>query len=500
MKHLGKQSLHGLRTGLRTGLGAGLLVIATVALSPSAMARPAPESFADIVEELLPTVVNVSTTSVATQNPLDAEEFQQFREFMERFGRPMPLPDQNDRRAQSLGSGFIIDPSGIVVTNNHVIEGADTITITLHDDTQFEGTLLGTDERTDLAVVKIDPGDKVLKATSWADSDAARVGDWIVAIGNPFGLGSTVTAGIISAKARNINSGPYDNFIQTDASINRGNSGGPSFSLEGQVVGVNTAIFSPSGGSVGIGFAIPSNIASQVVDQLATRGEVRRGFLGTRIKPVTIEIAELLGLDEPRGALVRSLIETGPAKDAGIEPGDVILRFDGKSVESARSLPLMVAQTPVGKAVEVVIWRDGREQSVSLTLGLLMAETGVDTGSGSGSDSRDGGSQTPQVDPGVEQLRSYGLEVDPLSAAELAELDLGDYDVGVMVTELVAESPFSDQGLVVGDVILEIDNVQATSATDVAEAIRAADEEGAGIMAVVIVREGQRIWLVLRTR
>ena len=237
-----------------------------------------------------------------------------------------------------------------------------------------------------------------------------------------------------------------------------------------------------------------------MVDQLATRGEVRRGFLGTRIKPVTIEIAELLGLDEPRGALVRSLIETGPAKDAGIEPGDVILRFDGKSVESARSLPLMVAQTPVGKAVEVVIWRDGREQSVSLTLGLLMAETGVDTGSGSGSDSRDGGSQTPQVDPGVEQLRSYGLEVDPLSAAELAELDLGDYDVGVMVTELVAESPFSDQGLVVGDVILEIDNVQATSATDVAEAIRAADEEGAGIMAVVIVREGQRIWLVLRTR
>ena len=335
-------------------------------------------------------------------------------------------------------------------------------------------------------MVKIDPGETVLKATSWADSDGARVGDWIVAIGNPFGLGSTVTAGIISAKARNINSGPYDNFIQTDASINRGNSGGPSFSMDGRVVGVNTAIFSPSGGSVGIGFAIPSNIASQVVEQLATRGEVRRGFLGTRIKPVTIEVAELLGLDDPRGALVRSLIETGPAKNAGIEPGDVILRFDGKDVESARSLPLMVAQTPVGKAVDVVVWRDGAELTVSLTLGLLLPDAAAVAGG-------DGDGETapePEGDPGVERLRSYGMGVDPLNAAQMAELELGDYDAGVMVTELVEDSPFFDQGLVVGDVI-EIDNVQATSAADVAEAIRSADEEGAGIMAVVIVREGQ---------
>ena len=491
MKHKGMLSLH----GLRTGVGAGLLVIATVALSPLASARPAPDSFADIVEELLPTVVNVSTTSVATRNPLDAEEFEQFRDFMERFGRPMPLPDQNNRRSQSLGSGFIIDPSGIIVTNNHVIEGADTITITLHDDTQFEGKLLGTDERTDLAVVKIDPGETVLKATSWANSDVARVGDWIVAIGNPFGLGSTVTAGIISAKARNINSGPYDNFIQTDASINRGNSGGPSFSMDGRVVGVNTAIFSPSGGSVGIGFAIPSNIASQVVDQLATRGEVRRGFLGTRIKPVTIEVAELLGLDDPRGALVRSLIETGPAKNAGIEPGDVILRFDGKDVESARSLPLMVAQTPVGKAVDVVVWRDGAELTVSLTLGLLEPESGIVA---EGPDT--GVEPEPEFEPGVAELRAYGLAVDPVSEEDLKAMDQLEQSAGVMVVELAENSPFFDQGLEIGDIILEIDNVQATSAADVAEAIRSADEEGAGIMAVVIVREGQRIWLVLRTR
>ena len=321
----------------------------------------------------------------------------------------------------------------------------------------------------------------------------ARVGDWIVAIGNPFGLGSTVTAGIISAKARDIRSGPYDSFIQTDASINRGNSGGPSFTIDGEVVGVNTAIFSPSGGSVGIGFAIPANIAKNIVDQLATRGEVRRGFLGTRIMPVGIDEAELLGMMDPRGALVRSLIESGPAKDAGIEPGDVIIRFDGKDVDSARDLPLMVAQTPVGKAVRVVVWRDGKEVTVSLTLGLL--------------DEEEIATAEPEAQPeeevvpeGNAELRSYGLAVEPLSDADLGDLGLDGYSVGVMVTELTEDSPFIDQGLTVGDIILEIDNVEAASSDDVANAIRSADEDGAGIMAAVIVRDGQRIWLVLRTR
>ena len=237
MKHFGLMSLNGVHAGV------GLLALSFVAMAPNAAARPAPNSFADIVEELLPTVVNVSTSSAANRNPLDAEEFQQFRDFMERFGRPAPMPENNGRRSQSLGSGFIIDESGIIVTNNHVVAGAETITITLHDDTQFEGTLLGTDESTDLAVVKIEPGDMKLVATEWADSDGARVGDWIVAIGNPFGLGSTVTAGIISAKARDIRSGPYDSFIQTDASINRGNSGGPSFDIEGRVVALTQRSF-----------------------------------------------------------------------------------------------------------------------------------------------------------------------------------------------------------------------------------------------------------------
>jgi len=488
MKHFGLISLNGVRAGF------GLMALSFVAMAPGVSAKPAPDSFADIVEELLPTVVNVSTSSSANRNPLDAEEFQQFRDFMERFGRPAPLPESNGRRSQSLGSGFIIDESGIIVTNNHVVAGADTITITLHDDTQFAGTVLGTDESTDLAVVKIDPGELQLVATKWADSEKARVGDWIVAIGNPFGLGSTVTAGIISAKARDIRSGPYDSFIQTDASINRGNSGGPSFDIEGRVVGVNTAIFSPSGGSVGIGFAIPSNMAKNIVDQLSTRGEVRRGFLGTRIMPVGIDEAKVLGMDNPRGALVRSLIETGPAKAAGIEPGDVIIKFDGKDVKTARDLPLMVAQTLVGKQVSVVVWRDGQEVTVSLSLGLLdeedaAAATPVD--------------EAPAEDEslaGEEDLRAYGLAVTPLSSDELADLDLPGYEAGVVVTELSEDSPFVDQGLTVGDVILEIDNIDVGTASDVARSIRSADEDGAGIMAAVIVRAEQRIWLILRTR
>jgi serine protease Do len=490
MKHFGLMSLNGVRAGL------GLMALSFVAVASVATAKPAPDSFADIVEELLPTVVNVSTTTATTRNPLDAEEFEQFREFMERFGRPAPLPEQNGRQAQSLGSGFIIDESGIIVTNNHVVAGADTITITLHDDTQFEGTLLGTDESTDLAVVKIDPGSMELVATQWADSDAARVGDWIVAIGNPFGLGSTVTAGIISAKARDIRSGPYDSFIQTDASINRGNSGGPSFDIDGKVVGVNTAIFSPSGGSVGIGFAIPSNIAANIVDQLATLGEVRRGFLGTRIMAVGADEADVLGMENPRGALVRSLIETGPAKEAGIEPGDVIIRFDGKDVKNARDLPLMVAQTPVGKQVRVVVWRDGEEITVTLSLGLLEEDEVAATPPAD--------EPAPEPEPaeaaGTVELRAYGLAVEPLTAEDLEALALPGYEAGVTVTELTEDSPFIDQGLVTGDVILEIDNADVASAADVAAAIQAADEDGAGIMAAVIVREGQRIWLILRTR
>ena len=259
---------------------------------------------------------------------------------------------------------------------------------------------------------------------------------------------------------------------------------------------MNTAIFSPSGGSVGIGFAIPSNIAANIVDQLATRGEVRRGFLGTRIMAVGADEADVLGMENPRGALVRSLIETGPAKEAGIEPGDVIIRFDGKDVKNARDLPLMVAQTPVGKQVRVVVWRDGEEITVTLSLGLLDEDEVAATPPAD--------EPAPEPEPaeaaGTVELRAYGLAVEPLTAEDLEALALPGYEAGVTVTELTEDSSFIDQGLVTGDVILEIDNADVASAADVAAAIQAADEDGAGIMAAVIVREGQRIWLILRTR
>ena len=264
------------------------------------------------------------------------------------------------RRTQSLGSGFIIDSSGIVVTNNHVIENADKISVILANDEVFEAELIGRDQKTDIAVLKIDPGNTKLSAVSFGDSDELRVGDWVIAIGNPFGLGGTVTAGIVSARGRDIGSGPYDDFIQTDASINRGNSGGPLFNLDGDVIGINTAIFSQSGGSVGIGFAISANLATQVVQQLQDFGRTRRGWLGVFIQEVTEDIAESLGLKTANGALVASVTENGPADKAGLQAGDVILKFDGKAVEKSRDLPRIVAETTVEKTVEVELVRDGK--------------------------------------------------------------------------------------------------------------------------------------------
>ncbi|MEM1398685.1 MAG: Do family serine endopeptidase, partial [Pseudomonadota bacterium] len=341
------------------------IVAALVLLSPvRAMAQPnnAPDSFADLAERLLPAVVNISTTQRGPQREgpevpqfpegSPFEEF--FRDFLERQERN----GQPQRRANSLGSGFIVAEEGIVVTNFHVIEGADEITVILQDDTNLKAEVIGRDEKTDIAVLKVEP-DEPLPSVPWGDSNAMRVGDWVVAIGNPFGLGGTVTAGIVSARQRDINAGPYIDYLQTDASINRGNSGGPMFNLDGEVIGINTAIYSPSGGSVGIGFAIPSTQASVIVDQLLEFGRTRRGWLGVRIQQVTDEIAESLDLDGARGALVASVTPTGPAEEAGITQGDVIVQFDGKDVTTSRTLPRIVAETQVGKAVSVQVWRRG---------------------------------------------------------------------------------------------------------------------------------------------
>src|SRR5712671_4902754 len=379
---------------------AAAAVIVLPAASSAALAR-GPESIADVAEKVIDAVVNISTSqnvegrnSAIPQLPPGSP----FEEFFDEFfknrrgqgdnrppgdnrqgdnrpgdGRPGGNNQNRDRalrRVNSLGSGFIIDASGIVVTNNHVISEADEISVILNDGTRLKATLIGRDQKTDLALLQVKP-DKPLKAVKFGDSDKLRLGEWVVAIGNPFSLGGTVTAGIVSARNRDINSGPYDNYIQTDAAINRGNSGGPLFNLEGEVVGVNTAIISPSGGSIGIGFAVPSKTALPVIDQLKQFGETRRGWLGVRIQQVTDEIAESLKISPPRGALVAGIDDKGPAKPAGIEPGDVIIKFDGKDIKEMRDLPRVVADTPIGKQTPVTIIRKGKEETKTVTLGRL---------------------------------------------------------------------------------------------------------------------------------
>ncbi len=356
---------------------AGLLLVMPAGW-PSAATRPALDGFADLAEKLLPSVVNISTTQTVKQDQKREhsapgrpqfppgspfEEF--FKDFFDHNGQRGDQPEAKPRKATSLGSGFVIDPSGYIVTNNHVIADADEITVILHDDTNLKAELVGRDTKTDVAVLKVKT-DKPLAAARWGDSEKARVGDWVLAIGNPFGLGGSVTAGILSARQRDINSGPYDEFLQTDAAINKGNSGGPMFNMDGEVIGINTAIYSPSGGSIGIGFAVPSNLAKAVAAQLVNEPDhaVHRGWLGVRIQAVTDEIAESLGLDKPHGALVASVNDNGPAQTGGIQPGDVILNFDGKAVPDMRHLPRLVAEESVGKTVPVKVWRKRQETTL----------------------------------------------------------------------------------------------------------------------------------------
>ncbi len=363
------------RLNIANRLLLALLCVAAllVAVSTTGMARPAPESFADLVEKLTPAVVNIATSfshegKSSGNSPFDElppgaapEEFHEF--FNRRDGAPM-------QPITSLGSGFIVDPDGLVVTNNHVIADADEITVVLNDNSRLKAKVIGRDPKTDLALLKVENG-KSLPYVKFGDSDGARVGDWVIAIGNPFGLGNTVTAGILSARGRDINAGPYDDFLQTDAPINRGNSGGPMFDMTGKVIGVNTLIYSPSGGSVGIGFATPAAIASPVIDQLREFGQTRRGWLGVRIQSVSPEIAESHKLAAASGAFVATVIEDSPASAAGLKQGDIILRFNGHEVPHRRALPRIVADTPVGSSIPVIIWRDGEHVPLEVTIGRL---------------------------------------------------------------------------------------------------------------------------------
>ena len=466
---------------LRAAALAGVLAL-PASLPDRALARGAPESFADLSAQLLPSVVNISSSQAAQARadrggpevpgfPPGSPFEQFFRDFLdrnkpgqnrrgERTPSPAPQPDGNGQggRAVSLGSGFIVDPAGYIVTNNHVIDGADEISITLTDNTTLKAKLVGKDERVDLALLKVET-DKPLRAVQFGDSDAARVGDWVLAIGNPFGLGGSVTAGIVSARGRDIRQGPYDDFIQTDAAINRGNSGGPLFNMDGQVIGINTAIYSPSGGSVGIGFSVPANLAKQVVAQLREFGRARRGWLGVRIQQVTPDIAESIGLKEATGAMVAGVNEDGPADKAKIRNGDIILRFNGVEIKELKTLPRAVAETVIGKNVPVVVWRDGKEVTVTASVGELP-------------DDQQQASAAPadRTPPNrTAMISGLGARLSPITDELRTQYKLSQDQKGVVVTDVQSDGAAAGRGLKPGDVIVEVAQDPVSTPADVSE-------------------------------
>nr|WP_244304597.1 Do family serine endopeptidase [Roseibium aestuarii] len=453
------------------GLAAGVLVALG---APVASQAQGPVSVADLAEGLADAVVNISTSQTVQGErtvPLpQVPDGSPFQEFFEEFFNQQNREDDRPRRVQSLGSGFVIDgTAGIIITNNHVIEGADEIVANFNDGTKLKAELIGTDEKTDIAVLKVTP-EKPLVDVSFGDSDKIRVGDWVMAIGNPFGLGGTVTVGIVSARNRDINSGPYDNFIQTDASINRGNSGGPLFDMDGRVIGINTAIISPSGGSIGIGFAIPANTATRIIAQLREFGETRRGWLGVRIQEVTEEIAESLdrGTDTS-GALVAGLNEGGPAEAAGIQPGDIILEFAGKKVATMRELPRMVAESSIGDAVDVKLWRKGEEVTLKVELGRLEEAAEAAESDKSGTD-------TPE--PAVTDEEVLGMVLSELDDEARAKFGISEEVTGVLVSEVAAGSPAEEKRIEAGDVIKEVAQEPVATAQEVIDAVAALKAEG----------------------
>ncbi len=469
---------------------AGWLAAGSVALflsfPSSAVADNHPPSFADLADELLPTVVNVSTTQRVEEGDEPGQFEDLFREFFER--REGERPRSPRRGPSSLGSGFIVDSEGYIVTNNHVIAEADEITVRFHDDSTASAEVIGRDEQTDLALLKVN-SDRDLPAASWGDSEASRIGDWVLAIGNPFGLGGSVTAGILSARSRDIQAGPYDDFLQTDAAINRGNSGGPMFNTDGDVIGVNTAIFSPTGGSIGIGFAIPSAIAENVIEQLREHGDVQRAWLGVRIQSVTDELAEGLRLDEPRGALVASVSEGGPAEEAGIRQGDVILEFDDQEVTDMRSLPRMVAGTRIGRAVEVVVWRRGEAQTIQVELGRLTEEQLA----------RAEPQQVPQEEENGsrQQVESLGLSLAPLDDELRERYGLDERVEGVVVTDFSSNGNAAEKGIGEGDLIVEVDQEEVRTPQEVAEKVEQARSDGYRVVTLLIYSQGDYRWVAV---
>lgn len=471
-----------------------------IAMMVQSHARSAPDSFADLAEKLLPAVVNISTSQTVEaahgrQLPQGVPDF--FREFFERRGGQGQgqgqgqAPKPRQRQATSLGSGFVIDADkGLVITNNHVISGAEEIKIILQDNTDLDAELIGTDPKTDIALLKIkDKKGVKLTQVSLGDSDAMRVGDWVVAIGNPFGLGGSVTAGIISARGRNIQAGPYDDFIQTDASINKGNSGGPLFNLEGDVIGINTAIYSPSGGSVGIGFSVPSNIAKAVIADLSEYGRTRRGWLGVRIQTVSEELAENLGLKEPTGALVTSVAENGPAQKAGLKKGDVILKFNNKVVSEMRKLPRIVAETEVGNSAPVEVWRKGKVKKLKVTVGELeVAE-------------KNGSAGKPKVTKTSATIEELGLSLGLLTDGIRSKFNLPEDASGVAILGVESEGPAAEKGIRAGELIVEVAQKEVTSPSEVKAAVKKAQKsDQKSLLLLIDGEEGLRFVAVKLTQ
>lgn len=464
--------------------GAALLAVSLVLSPDDSAARGAPESFADLAESVTPAVVNISTKQKVQSGdrsiPLPQfppgspfEDF--FKEFFDRNQQGQNRP----RSVTSLGSGFIVDASGVVITNNHVIEGADEITVIMNDKTEYPAKLLGKDPRTDVAVLKIE-SKKPLPFVSIGDSDKARVGDWVMAVGNPFGLGGSVTAGIISARGRDINATDLDDFIQTDASINRGNSGGPLFNMAGEVIGINTAIYSPSGGSVGIGFSIPTAQAQKVIADIRQYGETRQGWLGVRIQTVTEEIAASLGLKQAEGALVAGVTPGGPAEKAGIEMSDVILEFDGAKVESMKTLPRIVANTEIGKTVNVVVWRNSKRLALKAKLGRFDEETIA----------KADGVNGPQGGAGSELL---GLRLSELTPLLRQRFELPEDVAGVAVLDVESGGAAAETGIRPGDIIVEVDRKKVATPADVEKIVDGVRKGGRKAVLFLLRRGGENI-------
>jgi len=463
---------------------AALLGLTLAMTAPTAAgARGAPESFAELAEQVSPSVVNITTsTTVETSagpGPVvpEGSPFEDFfRDFLDRNGPDGGPP----RRSSALGSGFVISEDGFIVTNNHVIEQADEIRVEFFSGEELVADVVGTDPNTDLALLKVE-ADEALPAVGWGDSDAARVGDWVMAMGNPLGQGFSVSAGIVSARGRAL-SGSYDDYIQTDAAINRGNSGGPLFNMDGEVIGVNTAILSPDGGSIGIGFAMSARVAQNVIDQLRQYGETRRGWLGVRIQDVTEDLAEGLGLEEVRGALVTDVPE-GPAREAGIEAGDVIVTFDGRDVEDTRGLVRQVGNTDVGKTVRVVVFREGETRTLRVTLGR-----------------REEAEAMPAAAPAQEEPAEREILGMTLSQAtpELAEeLGVPEDAEGLVVAEVDPASEAYEKGLRAGDVITEAGQTAVATPDDFETRMEEAREAGRTSLLLLVRRQGEPRFVAL---